>query len=101
VLVKYKADIVLVKYKADIVLVKYKADIVLVKYKADIVLVKYEADIIIIISSKCHFFSSLSRFQYLYEYFTIYRWYFLLKFEQFSWISYATLFKIRRYQRPF
>ena len=26
---------------------------------------------------------------------------FLLNFEQFSWISYATLFKIRRYQRPF
>ena len=30
--------------------------------------------------------------------FTIYRWYFLLRFEQFSWISYTTLFKIRRYQ---
>ena len=26
---------------------------------------------------------------------------FLLRFEQFSWISYTTLFKIRRYQRPF
>ena len=37
----------------------------------------------------------------VYQYFTIYRRYFLLKFEQFSWISYTTLFKIRRYQRPF
>jgi hypothetical protein len=32
---------------------------------------------------------------------TIYRWYFLSKFEQFSWVSYTTPFKIRRYQRPF
>ena len=42
----------------------------------------------------------------VYQYFTtsIYRWYFILKFEQFLWISYTTLFKIRslrRYQRPF
>ena len=37
----------------------------------------------------------------VYQYFTIYRQYFLLKFEQFSWISYTTLFKIRRYQIPF
>jgi hypothetical protein len=29
---------------------------------------------------------------------TIYRWYFFLKFEHFAWISYATLFEIRRYQ---
>ena len=35
----------------------------------------------------------------VYQYFTSYRsWYFLLKFE---WISYTTLFKIRRYQRPY
>ena len=48
-------------------------------------------------------FSGLSIFQYfqVYQYFTIYRQYFLLKFEQFSWISYTTLFKISRYQRPF
>jgi hypothetical protein len=39
----------------------------------------------------------------VYQYFTIYRWYFLSKFEQFSWISYTctTLFKIRKYQKPF
>jgi hypothetical protein len=36
----------------------------------------------------------------VYQYFTIYRWYFLLIFEQYSWVSYTTLFKIRRYQRP-
>ena len=34
------------------------------------------------------------------RYFTIYRWYFLLKLEQFPVIFYTTLFKIRRYQRP-
>ena len=38
---------------------------------------------------------------HVYQYFTIYWWYFLLKFEQFSWISYKILFKIWRYQRPF
>jgi len=32
---------------------------------------------------------------------TNYRWYFLLKFEHFLWISYTTLFKIRRHQRQF
>ena len=37
----------------------------------------------------------------VYQYFTIFRWYFLLKFEEFSGMSYTTLFKIRRYQRPF
>ena len=37
----------------------------------------------------------------VYQYFTIYRWQFLLKFEQYSSIFYTTLFKIRRYQRPF
>ena len=37
----------------------------------------------------------------VYQYFTIYRWYFLLKFEQYLWISYTTLCKIRRYQRPY
>jgi hypothetical protein len=41
----------------------------------------------------------------VYQYFTIYRpnyrWYLLLKFEQLLWISYTTLFKIKRYQRPF
>ena len=34
----------------------------------------------------------------VYQYFTIYRRCFLLKFEQFSWISYTILFKIRRYK---
>ena len=34
----------------------------------------------------------------VYQYFTIYKQYFLLKFEQFSWISCTTLFKM---QRPF
>jgi hypothetical protein len=34
-------------------------------------------------------------------YFTIYRWYVFLKSEHLSWISYATLFEIRRYQLPF
>ena len=37
----------------------------------------------------------------VYQYFYIYRWQFLLKFEQYSSIFYTTLFKIRRYQRPF
>jgi hypothetical protein len=37
----------------------------------------------------------------VYQYFTIYRRCLLFKFEQFSWISYTTLFTIRRYQRPF
>ena len=37
----------------------------------------------------------------VYQYFTIHRWYFLLRFLQFSWISCTTLFKIRRYQRSF
>jgi hypothetical protein len=37
----------------------------------------------------------------VHQYFTLYRQYVLLKFEQFSWISYTTLFKIRRYQRSF
>jgi hypothetical protein len=45
--------------------------------------------------------SGLPIFFQNYQYFIIYRQYFLLNFEQFSWISYATLFKIRRYQRPF
>ena len=31
----------------------------------------------------------------VYQYFTLYRGYFLFKFEQFSWISYTTPFKIR------
>ena len=35
----------------------------------------------------------------VYQYFTIYRGYFLLKLEQFSWISCTTLVRIRRYQR--
>jgi hypothetical protein len=33
----------------------------------------------------------------VYHCFTIYKQYFLLKFELFSWISYTTLFKIRSY----
>ena len=37
----------------------------------------------------------------IYQYFTIYKCYFLLKFVQYSGISYITLFKIRRYQIPF
>jgi hypothetical protein len=37
----------------------------------------------------------------MYQYFAIYRRYFLLKFEHFAWISYATVFEIRRYQLPF
>ena len=37
----------------------------------------------------------------VYQYFTIYRWYLFIKFWTISWISYTTLFKIRRYQRPF
>jgi hypothetical protein len=37
----------------------------------------------------------------VYQYFTVYRRYFWLKFEQISLISYTTLFKIGRYQRPF
>jgi hypothetical protein len=31
----------------------------------------------------------------VYQYFIIYRRYFLLKFEQFSWITYTTLFKTK------
>jgi len=46
-------------------------------------------------------YAGFSIFFQAYQYFTIYRWYFLLKFEQFSWTSYTTLFKIRRYQRSF
>jgi hypothetical protein len=40
---------------------------------------------------------------FLIKYFTIYKQYryFLLKFEQFFWISYTTIFIIRRYQRLF
>ena len=34
----------------------------------------------------------------VYQYFTIYRRFILLKFEKISWISYKTLIKIRRYQ---
>jgi hypothetical protein len=30
----------------------------------------------------------------VFKYFTIYRWYFFLKFEHCSWISYATLFEM-------
>jgi len=45
-------------------------------------------------------FNIFQVYQYI-LYITIYRRYFLLKFEQFSWISYTTLFKISRYQRPF
>jgi hypothetical protein len=37
----------------------------------------------------------------VYQYFTIYKLYFLLKCERFSWMSYTTLFEIRRYQLPF
>jgi hypothetical protein len=38
----------------------------------------------------------------IYQYFTIYRWYFVLKYEHFNeYQSYVILFKIRRYQRPF
>jgi hypothetical protein len=37
----------------------------------------------------------------VYQYFTICRRYFLLKFEYFPWISYTAFFKIRRYQRHF
>ena len=37
----------------------------------------------------------------VYQYFIIYRRYFSLKFEKFSWILYATFFEIRRYQLPF
>jgi hypothetical protein len=37
----------------------------------------------------------------MYQYFTIYRQYFFLKNEHFSWISYTTFFEIRRYQLPF
>jgi hypothetical protein len=50
-----------------------------------------------------HIYATLRGFQYfqVYQYFTIYRRYFLLKFKQFSWISYTTLFKIRRNQIPF
>ena len=43
---------------------------------------------------------ALNIFQ-VYQYFTSYRWYFLLKFVQLSWIPYTTLLKIGRYQRPF
>jgi hypothetical protein len=32
----------------------------------------------------------------MYQYFTIYRWYLLLKFEHFSWISCTTLFITRK-----
>jgi hypothetical protein len=50
---------------------------------------------------KLHYHRAFNIFQ-VYQYFTIYTWYFfLLKFEHCSWISYTTLFKIRRYQRPF
>jgi hypothetical protein len=45
-------------------------------------------------------FRAFNIFQ-VYQYFAIYRWYFLSKFEQFSWISHRTLFKIRRYQEFF
>jgi hypothetical protein len=38
---------------------------------------------------------------YQYLDFTIYRWYFKSRLKQFSWISYTTPFKIRRYERPF
>ena len=37
----------------------------------------------------------------VYQYFTIYRLYFFLKFEKISWLSYATVIQIRRYQLPF
>jgi hypothetical protein len=37
----------------------------------------------------------------VYQYFIIYRQYFFLKFGHFSWLSYAAVFEIRRYQRPF
>ena len=37
----------------------------------------------------------------VYQYFTVYRRYFVLWLEQFIWISDTTLFKNRRYQAPF
>jgi len=37
-------------------------------------------------------FGAFNIFQ-VYQYFTIYRWYFFFNLEQFSWISCATLFK--------
>ena len=55
-------------------------------------------DISSINNKECELMRTFNIFQ-ISQKFTIYRRYFLLKFEQFSWICYTTLFKIRRNQR--
>ena len=67
----------------------------------DLLVIKYFIhDLRIFLLIFMHYDQDFNIFQ-VYQYFTIYRQYFLLKFEQFAWISYTTLFKIRRCQRPF
>jgi hypothetical protein len=60
----------------------------------------FEKKIAYLPTSKIVIHRAFNIFQ-VYQYFIIYRWYRLLKFEHFSLTSYTTLFEIRRYQRPF
>jgi hypothetical protein len=78
------------------VLLKYKSR----EGKKRVWFENYHCHIVAIYTHYLHIVRAFIIFQ-VYQYFTACRRYFWLKFEQFSLISYTTLFKIRSYQRPF
>ena len=78
------------------VLLKYKSR----EEKKPVWFENYHCHTVAIYTHYLHIVRAFIIFQ-VYQYFTVCRRYFWLKFKQFSLNSYTTLFKIRSYQRPF